>query len=242
MYGYVYKTTNLINGRCYIGQKKAIEFIPTYLGSGKIIKLAIKRYGKDSFRVELIAQAHNKKSLDILERYYIEVYRRELGSKLYNICDGGRTNVSFSGNQHTEEVKKRLRLINSGVRNPMFGKQHTSETRKRISLIGSGENNPNYGKHLSEEIKEKLRLAQLGKRHSEETRMKISLANSRRVHSEETKRKIRLSELGEKNHFYGRRHSKESRVKVGLSVKDRISSGNIVRDTNTGRFIKNGDT
>lgn len=39
-YGFIYITTNLINGKKYIGQKKGYN--DTYLGSGKILKLAIK--------------------------------------------------------------------------------------------------------------------------------------------------------------------------------------------------------
>lgn len=43
-YGFIYITTNLINGKKYIGQKKGYN--DTYLGSGKILKLAIKKYGR----------------------------------------------------------------------------------------------------------------------------------------------------------------------------------------------------
>ena len=59
MYGYIYKTTNLLNNLIYIGQKHADHFIPTYLGSGKLIKRAIKKDGAANFKVELLEEIKN---------------------------------------------------------------------------------------------------------------------------------------------------------------------------------------
>lgn len=53
MYGYIYKTTNLINGKIYVGQHKG-KFDRGYVGSGKILKLALTKYGKQNFLTELI--------------------------------------------------------------------------------------------------------------------------------------------------------------------------------------------
>lgn len=70
MYGYIYKTTNLINGKIYIGQHKATIFENNnYLGSGNLIKRAIKKYGEEHFKVELIDVAENQKELDEKEIY-----------------------------------------------------------------------------------------------------------------------------------------------------------------------------
>ena len=43
----IYKTTNTINGKIYIGQDKNNN--PSYYGSGKILQKAIKKYGKESY-------------------------------------------------------------------------------------------------------------------------------------------------------------------------------------------------
>lgn len=46
MYGYIYKTTNLLNGKIYVGQHKAEKFEPDkYLGSGTIFLEALQKYG-----------------------------------------------------------------------------------------------------------------------------------------------------------------------------------------------------
>ena len=51
MFGYIYKTTNLINGKIYVGKHKG-AFTEKYLGSGVHLKRAVKIYGKECFSVE----------------------------------------------------------------------------------------------------------------------------------------------------------------------------------------------
>lgn len=51
---YVYKTTNNINGKYYIGKHSTFDLNDGYLGSGKILRLAIKKYGKQNFSREIL--------------------------------------------------------------------------------------------------------------------------------------------------------------------------------------------
>ena len=48
----IYQTTNLINGKKYIG--KDANNNPNYIGSGADLKIAIKEYGKHNFKKEII--------------------------------------------------------------------------------------------------------------------------------------------------------------------------------------------
>lgn len=65
MYGYIYKTTNLINNKIYIGQKKSNEFLnEKYLGSGKILRQAIDKEGKQNFKVELLEECESAQELN----------------------------------------------------------------------------------------------------------------------------------------------------------------------------------
>ena len=73
MFGYVYKTTCLINNKVYIGQRLR-GFDNEYLGSGILINRAINKYGRNNFSVMVLGYAHDKNSLDILERYYIKLF------------------------------------------------------------------------------------------------------------------------------------------------------------------------
>jgi len=89
MYGYIYRTTNLVNNKVYIGQRKG-TFDSTYYGSGLCLKSAVKKYGKDKFSVAALLPASNKRELDILERKYIKAHRELFGRvNCYNIADGG---------------------------------------------------------------------------------------------------------------------------------------------------------
>ena len=59
-YGFIYITTNNINGKKYIGQKKYDKEgkWKTYLGSGIILNRAIKKYGAENFSKEIIEKNH----------------------------------------------------------------------------------------------------------------------------------------------------------------------------------------
>ena len=82
----IYKTTNLINGKIYIGQD--INNNPKYFGSGKIIINSIKKYGKINFKKEILEKCCNEKELDEKEIKWIKELKstnRKIG---HNTCEG----------------------------------------------------------------------------------------------------------------------------------------------------------
>ena len=90
MIGYIYKTTNLKNGKIYIGQHVASKFEPNkYIGSGCLFKAALKYYGNSNFKCELLATCNSINELNELEKYYIKYYNAQDRSIGYNIADGG---------------------------------------------------------------------------------------------------------------------------------------------------------
>lgn len=96
MYGYIYLTTNLVNGMMYIGQHRASEFTESYKGSGDKIKKAFKKFGWDNFSVKLLKVCESQEELDLSEIEMIKVYRDSFGrDKLYNIAKGGAFNPHF---------------------------------------------------------------------------------------------------------------------------------------------------
>ena len=88
-YGYIYKTINLKNGKVYIGQRRG-EFVPSYYGSGTIIKRAVQKNGTENFQVTVLRNTITKEEANLLEKKYIAEHRESLGKdNLYNIADGG---------------------------------------------------------------------------------------------------------------------------------------------------------
>ena len=70
---YIYQTTNLINGKKYIG--KHIGYInDDYLGSGIILNKAISKYGKENFKKEILEIVNNNIELNEREKFYIKLY------------------------------------------------------------------------------------------------------------------------------------------------------------------------
>lgn len=148
MYGYIYKTTNKINGKIYIGKKRG-EFTESYKGSGKYLKNAINKYGLDNFSVEVIDYCNNLEEQNEKERYWIKYYR-DLNVSMYNIANGGD-----GGDLVTclpeNEYKKFCELMSN---------------LNKAGITG------NKGKHLSEEHRKHIGEANKGKIHSEEWRRK----------------------------------------------------------------------
>ena len=178
MYGYIYITTNLIDGRKYIGQKKSDKFLhEKYLGSGKILKQAIEAYGKENFKVELLCECESKEELDEMEIYYIKFYYAQTSRKYYNICKGGQAGPGgprFKGHRHTETTKQKMSDDRKGEKNSNYGNRWTqSEELKALhSKLSSGEANGMFGKKHSDEAKKLI-----GEKNSKALRGRIHMTN-----------------------------------------------------------------
>lgn len=109
MYGYVYKTTNLVNGKIYIGQHIHESWDDNYIGSGKILWQAINKYGIENFKCELIEEASSQKILDEREKFYIEMYNTQDRNVGYNIADGGRGGAHTAWNKDLTKDDPRVK-------------------------------------------------------------------------------------------------------------------------------------
>lgn len=127
MYGYIYKTTCLANNKIYIGQKKSKTFLgQRYLGSGKILKNAIKYYGRSCFDVELLEECQTFDELNQCEIYYIAKYNSTNADIGYNITSGGQGVPGFDSKYHdgmkgkrqSDFQKEQARKANSRKRTP----------------------------------------------------------------------------------------------------------------------------
>lgn len=110
MYGYIYKTTNLFNGKIYVGQHRAPEFDYNYYGSGVIICNLINKYGKASFTVECIEECDSEDELNQKEIYWIaklDATNEDVG---YNLMSGGYMCPCVKHSQRTKDkISKKKR-------------------------------------------------------------------------------------------------------------------------------------
>jgi len=183
---FVFITTNLINGKQYVGDHSTNKISDGYLGSGRpYFQNALNEYGKENFKREELEFFNTKKeAFDAQEKYIIKY--NTLMPNGYNLSPTGgiRCIGCFS-----EETTNHFSEIVKGEKNPMFGKSVYSvwlknfgkeEADKRykiwkekISKNTSGENNPFFGKHHTNETKENIRKSKTGKSLSEEHKNNI---------------------------------------------------------------------
>ena len=175
----IYKITNLINNKFYVGQD--IKDDPKYFGSGKLIQLAIKKHGKENFIKETLEICTDEKQMDEREIFWIKELNATNRKIAYNICEGGRTyrtmkgenNVRF-GKHHSEETKALLREKRKL-------QKMSEEQKQRLREKWLGEENP--GKHKSKETIEKIKESL-----SKIDRTGVNSSMSGKTHSEETKK------------------------------------------------------
>lgn len=87
---YVYKTTNLINGKIYIGlSTQSVEESTSYIGSGIRFLEAVENYGKENFAKEILQYCTSTDTLRIAEIYWIKRFDSTNPSIGYNLSPGG---------------------------------------------------------------------------------------------------------------------------------------------------------
>lgn len=130
MYGYIYITTNQINGKRYIGKHKCESFDSKYKGSGKLLTQAIVKYGEENFSTELLESCETSTMLNEREIYWIEYYNACGDNSFYNIAKGGDGGIVWGSPANHPSLGKEGC---AGERNGFYNKQHTLETRRKHS-------------------------------------------------------------------------------------------------------------
>jgi hypothetical protein len=177
----LYQTTNLINGKIYVGvHKLSKKHSKYYLGSGNNIKAAIEKYGRENFTRSTLAEF---KSSEEAYNAEIELVNEEFIKRpdTYNISLGGRGGVNI-----TEAMRANLSQL---AKNRKMSEKH------KAAIIAA-----NRGRPMSEENKAKLRAVNKGRVISDETKEKLRIANTGnkyclgRKNSEKSNVKNRISQ------------------------------------------------
>jgi group I intron endonuclease len=165
----IYKITNTINGKCYIGSAVDLDRRKKEHFRGhrtnKVLKQAMKKYGKENFTFEVLEECTTREMLS-LEQLNIDLHRVVKGwNQLYNIAP---TAGSQLGTKRSEETRKKISEVQKGKKHSeeskklmsevKKGKQHTEEAKKLMSDAKKGKyvgnKNPMYGKQHTEETKQ----------------------------------------------------------------------------------------
>lgn len=180
----VYITTNLITDKKYVGSHFG-RIDDLYLGSGNLIIRAIKKYGKQNFKREILKECKTIKQARNLESYFIKKYNT-LFPNGYNISKtGGIGILGKSWGNHTEEVRKKLSKSHTGL-------IKSEITKERLSKSLKGKNTWTKGSKRSKEFCERAKQQMLGNRNG--------LGKKR---SDNSKIKYSLSKQGKNNPMFG---------------------------------------
>jgi len=109
----IYLTKNLVNGKIYIGQHSTNKLEDGYLGSGNVLELAIKKYGRKNFERIILEHCDVAEELSEKERYWIKLYNSNNKQIGYNISGGGEGMVGYVIAEETKEkISKSIKLFN----------------------------------------------------------------------------------------------------------------------------------
>lgn len=186
----IYKTTNLINGRYYIGAHSTNNIEDNYLGSGTLIRNAIKLYGRENFAKEILFTFDNAEDMYNKERELIDedlVHNKET----YNLMGGGLGGSCII----SERTRKRLSESHMGQSRKLsmehrrkIGESNKGKKRSKKDIQRNSETHK--GKIIPEETRKKMSASLKGRKVSKETRDKISKSHMGKTISKETREKL----------------------------------------------------
>ncbi len=168
MHYLIYKITNRLNNKFYVGKHKTENKDDGYFGSGVLIERAVAKHGRENFVKEILFELPteedmNQKEADIVDEEFVardDTYNLMAGGQ-----GGGSTNwdkgrakyikllddPEFQERFHQSLLLKWEKMKSSGYKSNWIGRKHTEETirKMREAKIGkyNGKKNPVYGKH-----------------------------------------------------------------------------------------------
>lgn len=185
--GFVYKWTNLVNGKWYIGSHKG-DIHDGYTASGRRIQIAFSKYGLESFQREILYEGENFRQE---EDELLKMLDAANDPNSYNL-----KNDAIGGGNDSEQVREYYSKLYKGkTYEQILGSAEAAERKKEA--IRQANYRREYKPH-TEETKQKIREKRAKQiiRHTEETKRKISEAHKGMKHTKEAREKMRIAKLG----------------------------------------------
>lgn len=112
LYYTIYKTTNLVNGKFYVGKHQTKNLNDQYLGSGKVLKAAIEKYGKRNFSKQILFVFDTEAEMNAKEA---EIVTEEFCKDSYNLCLGGHGGFGYINSNQLFDRAKRQELGRNAI-------------------------------------------------------------------------------------------------------------------------------
>jgi len=222
-YNFVYLTINTVNGKCYIGDHSSNNLNDNYIGSGLYLLRAIKEYGKQNFKREILEFFDTKEEAFNAQEGYIKQYD-SLAPNGYNISPKGGHNVKGCFSEETlEKISKnrsgiepwnkgKTNIYSEETKQKMRGPK-SDDHKKKISQIHKGKTPWNKGKT---NVYTDITIKKFSISASKRTKEKNSFYG--KTHTEKTKKiiseKSKINSIGEKNGMYGKTHTDSAKEKI----------------------------
>ena len=220
-FGVIYKITNTVNGKPYIGKTKQTlnRRIGQHKRANSVIGQTIRKYGRENFTVEVIEECDTLEQLNERERFWIAFFNCK-APKGYNLTDCGDGSLGC-----TQETRDKMSVAQRGEKNHFFGKHHTAETRAKLKIANAGEKNFNFGKHRTTATRKKIGAGNHGKKRTPEVRAKLSVlkrseSSFKNLLNELDKRQMSYTALAKLLGLSQSSISRKMRGKVRFTAKD----------------------
>ena len=122
----IYKTTNLINGKFYIGQDANNQL--NYYGSGLLLSKAVSKYGIENFSKEILEYCISKEHLNEREIYWIKVLDARNHKIAYNIASGGSGGDTMSMHPDKSSIILKINTSKTTVINNCSSNQRNGKS------------------------------------------------------------------------------------------------------------------
>ncbi len=217
----VYKITNKINNKIYIGITSQSLKKRWYNHCGKksnctLLRNAINKYGKLNFQIDQIDSASSKEDLEQKEKYWIAHYRSNQTKFGYNLLSGG-----FYKSKHSELTKQKMSLSRTGKIMPdttRLALRKANTNRRMPEKVKKALLDANETKIVTEETRKKLSEKSKLKKLSES--QKTALLNGSLKFKEDKERdRARIEKM--KKTLTGKSRSVESRIKQSNTLKNK---------------------
>lgn len=139
MHFLIYKITNLLDGKTYVGLHKTDDENDGYMGSGKLLKEDIRRLGVENFKKEILHRCSSEEEMIQLEEEIVNL--DFLAGSVYNQMPGGkygsreRNGLTFFGKSHNLQTKQKIGEASSN-------RKYSDQSKEKMSQNNFANRNP----------------------------------------------------------------------------------------------------